>query len=137
MHIHALFCKPTIYTAATAACYILYHQHYQYHCCYYRIVQNFRGIKLSRLDHHVSSYSQKNFCVCIKTTSTSLKHFEIRVKPFTVQGKTAKSVKVLSLKGFVLYGKKWYCTNRMSIYLQMLMTRFRFCACSFCSWGYT
>ena len=31
----------------------------------YRIVQRFQGIKLSRLDHHVSIRG-KNFCVCIK-----------------------------------------------------------------------
>ena len=43
----------------------------------------------------------KTFMFASKYVLTCAKHFEIRSKTFTVQGKTAK---VLSLERFVIYG---------------------------------
>ena len=56
----------------------------------------FQRTKLLRLDHHVS----KTFEFASKQRPLVPKHFG---KTFAVQGKTPKSIKVLSLKGFVLY----------------------------------
>ena len=48
-------------------------------------------------------YSWKNFAFTSKQCLQVPEHFEIRGKTFTVQTKTAKTVKVLTLECFVLY----------------------------------
>ena len=69
----------------------------------YRIVQNFRGTKLSRLGHHVSIH-RKIFVFASKQRTQVPKHYEICRKTFAVQAKTVKITKVLALEPFVLYG---------------------------------
>ena len=61
--------------------------------------------KLSRLENHVSIH-RKTSMFASKQCPLAPKHFKIRGKTFTVQGKTMKFTKVLSIEGFVLYGNK-------------------------------
>ena len=77
---------------------------YGYMISDYRIVQNFRGTKLSWLGHHVSIRR-----ITFAFASQVLKHFEICEKTFAVQAKTVKTAKVFALECFVLpYGAKYW-----------------------------
>ena len=58
--------------------------------------------KLSRLGHLVS-ICRKTFAFASKQCPQVSKHFEICGKTFTIQEKTAKTMKVLALKRSVLY----------------------------------
>ena len=69
----------------------------------YHVVQNVPGPKLQWLGHYVSICG-KPFVFASKQCPQVPQHFEICRKTFMVQAKTMKTMKVLALQCFVLYG---------------------------------